>query len=960
MVNLMRPDVKKEKLGKDLSRLVTMLHDKEFRRDAISTLSRQIYHLNIDRLQPEGWKALVSTAIQQRDLKNRFVDTLQLQRRPGLCRMGCHRLRNPDKIIDDDGNETDRRYDTCCPSCANWKADSPPKDGKKKKESKKEPLHELRCDKRHYYDWRQQIRDEAMKSYLKAHPLEQIPIPRDPEQEEKAEFVAKEQEMAPRVRFAIPERSTIQHDLIQFIAEELKYHATPVLVSAMLTRYINPKSLKTQLQKMEHGSIVELLIEKFERMFKFKVMCSLTENDVTKLDLSTYANPKSFPEWWSLEWTKCLLDGTMQNGWGNVPREFAMEKYGFTKEYKGPKKLSKKEQEEKKRLEAVQKLMGNVEITNGSSSSKSGTTTPSEPVLIVKKRQWVQEGLTQQKMMISICNHKPLKKSVSDEIKRMKTEMKKMNDERKERVNGPSKAVLKAQEIEKAKAAQKAEKERRKQEKQERKRERKERKEMEKMMRNKEKNSNNAVGSSQFNELNNITNYFSASLKNMPAGTRNAFDLLGKKPQLSKEERKKKKKAKQLKRAKEQLKLDISFDEKGNFKVPIKLGKTALIKSLGTICLDQGYHGLNVISPIGYTVCHSKLPSFKRPGKDTVFTTTIKRGVDGPCFEVTCSDDTEFKVQGRTASGVWTDLQRMWLELEDGTNEHNQKMTDAILNHKSPTASPQKSGTGDGNGDKSTSSTPSKKKVATVSGPRKIGLAHPDIKRMIECMPNAKNCKNYRWKYRTKFEENERWTPKKAFDRTFKRDKDGEKKRKRSKSKSPHKHKKRKKTKSPTKIINNVNNVNIICIENNISTINNIPGVNAMSNAAAAPSSSGIPNMQPNVGHHPHPMSSSSDPKNNVIVIEDSPSVSASVPARVVSVSPQKSDAISGTLNRVNLDLPSRSQSTLSEVIDLCESDNESKDAKKSRKRKHPSGEEMGGGSDDSDMPTKKRKVEGM
>merc|ERR1712173_365244 len=87
MVNLMRPDVKKEKLGKDLSKLITMCYDKEFRNDVIQTLSRQIYQFNIDRLEKEGWKELVSKAIKQRDLKNRFVDTLQLQRRPGLCRI---------------------------------------------------------------------------------------------------------------------------------------------------------------------------------------------------------------------------------------------------------------------------------------------------------------------------------------------------------------------------------------------------------------------------------------------------------------------------------------------------------------------------------------------------------------------------------------------------------------------------------------------------------------------------------------------------------------------------------------------------------------------------------------------------------------------------------------------------------------------------------------------------------
>merc|ERR1712106_1075441 len=184
------------------------------------------------------------------------------------------------------------------------------------------------------------------------------------------------------------------------------------IVSAMRIEFINGKALRTELAKKTHGDIVELLNEKMERMFKFKTMCSAAPNggDHTKLDFTSYKRTNSFPEWWTAKWTDCLVDGTVQYGWCNVPAQFAREQHSFTKEWKGPKKTkkaSKKDIEERKRLEAVQKAMCNVQIdgdgqsaSNGGgtpSATVSGTATPliavaAEPVLVVRLRQWVEEG----------------------------------------------------------------------------------------------------------------------------------------------------------------------------------------------------------------------------------------------------------------------------------------------------------------------------------------------------------------------------------------------------------------------------------------------------------------------------------------------------------------------------------------------------------------------------------------
>jgi len=180
-------------------------------------------------------------------------------------------------------------------------------------------------------------------------------------------------------------------------------------------------------------------------------------------------------------------------------------------------------------------------------------------------------------------------------------------------------------------------------------------------------------------------------------------------------------------------------------------------------------------------------------------------------------------------------------------------------------------------------------------------------------------------------EESDRWTPKRAFRRTLE-SKEDRKKKKKSRSKSPKK--KRESRNGQNTVINNVNNITSISIVNNITT-------------TTTTSSSHPMGMSHNSPHHP--MSSASDPKNNVIVIEDSPSRSVGA----LSGDGNGNGAGSGTLS-----LPSigGGQSTFSEVIDLCGSDNESKDTKKSRKRKHPS-LEVEGNVDGHDVPTKKRKI---
>jgi len=920
MINLLKPEMREQKLGKDLKKMESVMHNREFRRDCIYTIARQIYRTEIDAHGDAGWKQVVSRMWQERDLKNRFVDTKQLKGLPNRCKMGCGRVRNPDQRPD-----TDEPYKTCCENCGRQNDltvdNEDESKSKSKSSSKPKFVHEARCDRRHHRELIGHIRDEAVKTFLKKHPLTRMPV--DPQMEEKAESVDPH-----NVRYALPAR--IESELIAAIEEEVKYHSPLTLALATKVTYIDATAVKMELAQKTHGDIIEVL-ETLERIFKFKTMYELAGSDVTSMQLDSYSATKSFPEWWSSKWTECLVAGTYAHGWCNVPPEYARDAYAFTGQWKGPstkwQKAQRKLEAEKKKLEAVQQAMGNVQIeTDGTASAQnkatspsakdSKTASPSPPELVVRKREWPEEGSKQLVLIRSICNHKPLKKSVADSVKAVIKEIKNLNSEREAKVNGRERtlaAELKA--IEKAK--KEAERERKRKEK-ESKRARKEAKREEERQRKLKK----AINLSGAND---ITNYFSAALKNMPAGTRNAFEVLGKK-KLSEEEMKKKKKRKRKQEKKEkkearkrkreeELKLPIEFDQHGNFKTPIKFGKVAIIKSLGTISLEDGYHGLGNIYPIGYTACHGNLPSIKRPGQVAVFTTTIERGVNGPVFVIKCSDDPEFKLTAKNASNVWAQLNGIWQDLKEGAAEHDQRMADAVLNHKSP-EKPKASSVGTSSpGDKSSTSSPRRKNK--MSGPRKIGLSHPDIRRVIECMPKASKCTNYRFVYRTRFNEKEDWTPKRCFDRTFEaEEKKRSKKKKRSKSKSPKKSKKAKKGMGSPTVINNINNVNQICIVNNITTTH--PMVHPMS----SPMGSGA-------GHQPHPMSSASDGKKDVIVIEDSPSQSVGAQR----VSPSKVEG------------------------DDAVSDTESKDAKKSRKRKHPSLEENA--LSDGDLPTKKRKISG-
>ncbi len=218
---------------------------------------------------------------------------------------------------------------------------------------------------------------------------------------------------------------------------------------------------------------------------------------------------------------------------------------------------------------------------------------------------------------------------------------------------------------------------------------------------------------------------------------------------------------------------------------------------------------------IGYKCVIAQLPSLKRPGSTTTFTTIIKRGESGPIFELTCSDDKNCKLSAKNPSKIWGQLKQTWNELEEQQKTNTTTATATATattttttqhsNSTSKTTSPNTKKKGSGHG---------------ISGPAKIGLAHHDIKRLIECLPNALKCQNYKFKYRQ--DKDMSLSIKKAFKKTLKIKKD--------KSSDKNHDNKPKKPKKPSPKNNNNNNNLTINNISNINIINNISSVNIINN----------------------------------------------------------------------------------------------------------------------------------
>lgn len=146
----------------------------------------------------------------------------------------------------------------------------------------------------------------------------------------------------------------------------------------------------------------------------------------------------------------------------------------------------------------------------------------------------------------------------------------------------------------------------------------------------------------------------------------------------------------------------IQRDESGLPKLPQQIGVLTVL-SLGKINFDQDtFHNERYIFPVGYTVRRT-YPSMIDPLNNTVITSTILDGGDGPRFHVLASDQPSDPIIANSATGAWTVVVRKSNEIRQ--REHSN----------------------------------------SASGPDYYGFKHPTIAKMIQDLPGADQLKNYVW-----------------------------------------------------------------------------------------------------------------------------------------------------------------------------------------------------------------------
>ncbi|CAG8434473.1 7363_t:CDS:2 [Scutellospora calospora] len=128
----------------------------------------------------------------------------------------------------------------------------------------------------------------------------------------------------------------------------------------------------------------------------------------------------------------------------------------------------------------------------------------------------------------------------------------------------------------------------------------------------------------------------------------------------------------------------VPKDENGNFILPVEVGLHTVIK-LGKIVYDRDSPYLSMIDP----------------DKNTIYTSRIEDGEDGPKFIVEAEDRPNQPITATSATGAWTPVI---------------KQANIIRERKHSNA---------------------------ASGPDYFGLSQPTIRKMIQELPNAEHCKNY-------------------------------------------------------------------------------------------------------------------------------------------------------------------------------------------------------------------------
>ncbi|CAG8639010.1 7013_t:CDS:2 [Funneliformis caledonium] len=144
----------------------------------------------------------------------------------------------------------------------------------------------------------------------------------------------------------------------------------------------------------------------------------------------------------------------------------------------------------------------------------------------------------------------------------------------------------------------------------------------------------------------------------------------------------------------------VDKDENGNYILPVEVGLHTIL-DLGTVVFDRSaYHNDRYIYPVGYSTQRPYL-SMIDPTRETTYTSRIEDAGDNPRFVVQAADQPE-AIIASSATGAWTPVI---------------KQANSIRNRKHSNA---------------------------ASGPDYFGLSQPTVRKMIQELPNAHKCKNYR------------------------------------------------------------------------------------------------------------------------------------------------------------------------------------------------------------------------
>ncbi|KAI8991640.1 F/Y rich C-terminus-domain-containing protein [Mycotypha africana] len=153
----------------------------------------------------------------------------------------------------------------------------------------------------------------------------------------------------------------------------------------------------------------------------------------------------------------------------------------------------------------------------------------------------------------------------------------------------------------------------------------------------------------------------------------------------------------------------IEKDENGNPKLPQNIGVSTIL-CLGEIVTDRKtFHNERYIFPVGYKVQRT-YPSMIHPDANTIVTSTILDGGEGPLFHISAADQPEEPIVANSATGAWTAVVRKANEIRKRDHSNS------------------------------------------ASGPDYYGFKHPTIAKMIQDLPGAKKLPNYLWQ---SFEEME-------------------------------------------------------------------------------------------------------------------------------------------------------------------------------------------------------------